>query len=366
MNLSNLLQPESIQVLLECTPALKENLNMPCNESAPLYIAALEGHTEVVNQLMKYLPPNGNLNIDVHLNNESKSTPLLAACEGGFHEIVKTLIDNQANINYKEVDTGLSGLLIASQFNNVEVIRELLKYNHLNVYDTSLDLCTALYIAAENNSEECIDLLLDFNPPASWVNAQNQKGRTPLFISCSYGFIDVAKALIEKNANVNLPDKKGVTPLFIAAQQNFPDVCELLLTAHADPNIGRGEEGATPLHIAAALNHIESLAVLIKHAPDINIVNEDGVTPLFSACEENQLEAIQMLLNAGANANQLANDGTSPLLVACEESVPDCVVSLLLSYDADPLYRTEEGASPYDFKANYASMSSIFQSMSFD
>ena len=57
------------------------------------------------------------------------------------------------------------------------------------------------------------------------------------------------KALIEAGADVNLVGNQGFTPLHVAAWTDHPDAVECLLAAGADPTL-RCTAGATPLDIA--------------------------------------------------------------------------------------------------------------------
>ena len=70
-----------------------------------------------------------------------------------------------------------------------------------------------------------------------------QQWLTPLHIACSYGFVEVAKLLIERaGAAVNITDKEGWTPLHCACAEGQVEVVKLLMKCQG--NIARKEEGA--------------------------------------------------------------------------------------------------------------------------
>jgi ankyrin repeat protein len=45
------------------------------------------------------------------------------------------------------------------------------------------------------------------------INATTERGDTPLHVACLNGFEDIAKLLVEANADVNLADNHETTPL---------------------------------------------------------------------------------------------------------------------------------------------------------
>ena len=70
-----------------------------------------------------------------------------------------------------------------------------------------------------------------------------QQWLTPLHIACSYGFVEVAKLLIERaGAAVNITDKEGWTPLHCACAEGQVEVVEMLLKCQG--NLARQDEGA--------------------------------------------------------------------------------------------------------------------------
>jgi ankyrin repeat protein len=56
----------------------------------------------------------------------------------------------------------------------------------------------------------------------------NEKGRTPLHVTCSLGHTEIVQLLIEKEANVNVKDGDGNTPLQVASQYGYEEIIKLL------------------------------------------------------------------------------------------------------------------------------------------
>lgn len=67
-----------------------------------------------------------NYNIDIDIKNQYGVTPLLRASYYGYYNVVKYLLENGANFNYRH--SGGSCLSYAKQFNFVDIVKLLIKY----------------------------------------------------------------------------------------------------------------------------------------------------------------------------------------------------------------------------------------------
>lgn len=101
------------------------------------------------------------------------------------------------------------------------------------------------------------------------VNAANDDGFTPLYISAQEGHADVVKQLLAvPGVTVDHQTKKDATALYIACENEHDEVVELLLAAKANPNL-RAFDGSTALFIAAQVNFlISTLVVMLLNALD--------------------------------------------------------------------------------------------------
>ena len=83
-----------------------------------------------------------------------------------------------------------------------------------------------------------------------YINLQNNKGETPLFLACKHasdwsGHEDAIKLLISNGADLNIQDEEGNTPLHISLYQDeSASICELLINQGAKLNI-KNSEGET-------------------------------------------------------------------------------------------------------------------------
>ncbi len=195
---------------------------------------------------------------------------------------------------------------------------------------------------------------------------------TPLHVAAQTGHSDVARALLEKGAEVNLKNARGDTPLLNAfcpvwrgktpradcffnqacrnSENALQDMVKLLLAHGADVNIADVICKETPLHQAARHGHTRVVCELIKSGAWVNVQNEEDDTPLLLALQQPQGErntqhVVQALLQAGADPNMVGAHGRSPLQQV-DEDYEDFFVYRLIKAGADVNKADENGMTP--------------------
>jgi ankyrin repeat protein len=106
--------------------------------------------------------------------------------------------------------------------------------------------------------------LFDLGAPIEFADGN---GITMLGRAALNNEVAMAKALIDRGANVNVVDKLGMTPLLWAAAMDFgdPAMIELLLKSGARAD-ARSRDGLTALDLARKYNHVEIIPVLSRAA----------------------------------------------------------------------------------------------------
>lgn len=124
---------------------------------------------------------------------------------------------------------------------------------------------TPLMIAAADGHEAAVAALLTAGGDP---NRKNDLGRTALMFASSYGFVAVAKTLLDGGADVNVvpTDKTHWTALMAAACAGRTDVTRLLLERGADAAL-TDANGRTPLDCARSNRHAEVVKILRAHEP---------------------------------------------------------------------------------------------------
>ena len=117
--------------------------------------------------------------------------------------------------------------------------------------------------AWEADNISLLDNLLDQNP--SIIHKTDKKGRTMLHILSKYSVhIEAANLLLAKGANIDAQDKKGRTPLYLSIKGNNIEFAEFLISNAADINIRRLTKNCeSPLQYALLQGSIELVELLL-------------------------------------------------------------------------------------------------------
>jgi len=165
------------------------------------------------------------------------------------------------------------------------------------------------------------------------VNYQDpSSGSTALMLACGYDFADMAKFLVEHDADLNLRDKLGQTALMIAAYRSV-ELFNLLLSKGADIKV-KDQEGRTALTHAwvGVLSEevpLDVVETLLNKGADVNEAPDrgraEGYTCLMMAARNNRPDLVTFLIEKGANVNARAKDGKTALALAQEEGHSEMV-----------------------------------------
>jgi ankyrin repeat protein len=121
---------------------------------------------------------------------------------------------------------------------------------------------TPLLGAYKFGDTEVARTLFDLGTPLEFADGN---GITMLGRAALNNEVAMARALIDRGANVNVVDKQGMTPLLWAASMDFgdPAMIELLLKSGAKAD-ARNKDGLTALDLARKYGHAEVIPALTK------------------------------------------------------------------------------------------------------
>jgi ankyrin repeat protein len=135
-----------------------------------------------------------------------------------------------------------------------------------------------------------------FDRDPALLDAYSEDGFPPVGLAIFFRHPDLARALIERGADVNAAARNAfrVAPIHAAAAGRDPAIIQLLLERGADPN-ARQQLGYTALHTAAQLGDEAVLELLLLNGADPRIAGDDGKTPGDLAAAHGHVEIAKRL-----------------------------------------------------------------------
>ncbi|TGZ73836.1 hypothetical protein CRM22_001285 [Opisthorchis felineus] len=205
-------------------------------------------------------------------------------------------------------------------------------------------------------------------------NVAKDDGLTPLHQACINNSVEMCELLLRYGADVNCRDADQWTPLHAAAASCHVDVCEFLLAHGADIlainvdgsipyDLAEDDEtshflvteihrrGYLPADVEAARSEPEKLMLndimqRYKRGDDLTKLDEQGAAPIHVAAACGYLDVASVLLGIGVDPDSLDADGWTPAHVAaCWRQ--DEVVQTLVAYGADLLRTTPDGQTAF-------------------
>lgn len=179
----------------------------------------------------------------------------------------------------------VSAVMLSCYYKKPEVTAVLLKYiDELNLFEA----------CAAGKFDEVANLVYT-HPEA--INFHAEDGFTPLGLACYFGHYEIARYLVLKGADVNLPSNNGfrVYPLHSAVAGDYTQIARMLIENNAQVNV-RQQAGVTALHSAAQNGNIDLLILLLEHGADVNIRMEGGKLPADLAREKGFVEIAEALV----------------------------------------------------------------------
>ena len=241
---------------------------------------------------------------DVNITNRLDQTPLMYPSFRGNLELVRLLLNNNADVNkYINRDnrsrgyihsgftmsvrlgfTGFTALDMAVIAQNTEIVRLLLAKGAHTKKRGSGPPINALIWASRSGNEEMVRMLLDkgadvaaYESKDSWYgsNPVDDYNSTALVAACWNGHREIARLLLEKRANIEQIASHRWTPLLAACRNGHIHVVRLLLEKGADKkksvyfrsyglNDPSGDQ--TPISVAKKHGH-NNIVKLLKGQP---------------------------------------------------------------------------------------------------
>ncbi|XP_063448426.1 ankyrin-1-like [Mytilus trossulus] len=293
------------------------------NRKSPLFIAARLGHTEVVRLLLEGKFDPNILSEDIMHCGQSS---LCIASKYGHTNAAELLLKHGADSNLRTKD-GLHPLYIASREGFIDIVKLLIDYN--------ADVDRVVYF--EINKRHAVM----FSEAETIITIDSS-----LCVASERGFSDIVLLLLQNKSDPNLCrlDSMDISlsPLCISATYGWKTIIKLLLNDKANPNLQLDHQNVEPPLFKASENgYFEIVKMLLKNKADPNLCSVDyqcqDQSPLYKSCEKGHLQIVQYLLESKADQNIFGKNFKTPLCIAKEKCHHD-IVTQLKQFEKEPLY----------------------------
>uniref|UniRef100_A0A8C2D8B9 Ankyrin repeat and SAM domain-containing protein 1A-like n=1 Tax=Cyprinus carpio TaxID=7962 RepID=A0A8C2D8B9_CYPCA len=235
-------------------------------------------------------------------------TPLHHAALNGHSEVVEALLRNEALTNIAD-NKGCYPLHLAAWKGDQRIVKLLIHQgpSHPKLNEQNNDNETPLHCAAQYGHTEVVQLLLE---ELTDPTMRNNKFETPLDLAALYGRLEVVKLLLSAHPNLLSSNTKKHTPLHLASRNGHLPVVEVLLAAGVDLNY-QTEKGSA-LHEAALFGKTEVVQKLLNAGIDVNIVDSKSLTALDTVRDMPSQKSRQIAALIQAHTSRRPSDTSLP------------------------------------------------------
>uniref|UniRef100_A0A8D0PY65 Ankyrin repeat and SOCS box protein 7 n=1 Tax=Sus scrofa TaxID=9823 RepID=A0A8D0PY65_PIG len=194
----------------------------------------------------------------------------------GKERCVRVFLEHGADPTVKDLIGGFTALHYAAMHGRARIARLMLESEYRSdiINAKSNDGWTPLHVAAHYGRDSFVRLLLEFKAE---VDPLSDKGTTPLQLAIIRERSSCVKILLDHNANIDI--QNGFLLRYAVIKSNH-SYCRMFLQRGADTNLGRLEDGQTPLHLSALRDDVLCARMLYNYGADTNTRNYEGQTPL--------------------------------------------------------------------------------------
>ncbi|TMX04191.1 hypothetical protein EJD97_010829 [Solanum chilense] len=274
---------------------------------SPLHLAVRAGNLGKVKEIVHSKSTNDLLS----KQNQEGETVLYVAAENGHSLVVAELLKH-LDLQTASIlaNNGFDAFHIAAKQGHLEVLKELLHSFPNLVMTTDSANSTALHTAAAQGHLDVVNLLLEIDSNLAKIARNN--GKTILHTAARMGHLEIVRSLLSKDPEIGFrTDKKGQSALHMAVKgQNFDIVLELVKPNPAVLAL-EDNKGNRALHVATIKGRPQMVQCLISiEGIDLNAVNKAGDTALDIAEKSGSPQLISILKEAGATRSK--DDGRPP------------------------------------------------------
>ncbi|CAH8537344.1 unnamed protein product [Schistosoma bovis] len=283
----------------------------------------------------------------------NKPSLLIQSIERDQFEVVKFLVEHDADINENETDcqSYINPLWTALKLRRWTVADYLVNHgadvNSWAPFNGTNAKVTLLHRAIHENNEEAGVFLVkrncDVNAFAQFDYSVDKKksdhiipelARSPLHMATLIGMYELVQVLISSNrVYINQQDYNGETALHLAIRSKNEKLANLLIEAPQIDYTVRDAQAYTVFHVAVDLRQRAIAQSLLKKDPSLALqVDSSGRNFLHIAIENFDREAIFLLIQIGVDMNACVRDAhrLTPFHLAIKTGVDEDILRSLL------------------------------------
>ncbi|KAF3684556.1 putative replication protein A 70 kDa DNA-binding subunit B-like isoform X1 [Capsicum annuum] len=268
---------------------------------SPIHLAARAGNLGKVKDIIQKFDSSKGGKELLSLQNQQGETALYIAAENGHTLVVVEMMKHlDLQVASLVANNGYDAFQIAAKQGHLDILKELLHSFPNLVMATDSSNSTALHTAAAQGHVDVVNLLLEIDSNLAKIARNN--GKTVLHTAARMGHLEIVKSLLSKDPEIGFrTDSKGQSALHMAVKgQNIGIVLELI---KPNPSVLALEDnkGNRVLHIATKKGRPQIVQCLISiECIDLNAINKAGETALDIAEKFGMPELVSILKEAGA------------------------------------------------------------------
>lgn len=321
-----------VQLFYEYNPHLF-HLNSPITGKNGAHIAAIQGHTDIINQLIDYAPDMLNvLDIDGY-------TPAHYAALYGHINIIKLLSNRLSQVLYttnqthytvlhSAVSTDITNMPSSKLTENKQAIISCLTQQgwDINLVTSSQD--TPLGMAIHDRQADLAQFILQNYAHKLIINAVNDQGKSLLTLALENDLPDIAQGLLKLGANFDdikqqawREDSSNNELHYLAQYEHYANLIDG--TNDLGQCLQTNRRGETPLLVAAKYNNIQALEKLINQFQHVLLKpDEHGQNIAYYLVQHHQDDMFDTILRQNNQTtnnnfiNSIANNNLSPIQLA--------------------------------------------------
>uniref|UniRef100_A0A8D3DWS4 Ankyrin repeat and SOCS box protein 7 n=1 Tax=Scophthalmus maximus TaxID=52904 RepID=A0A8D3DWS4_SCOMX len=194
----------------------------------------------------------------------------------GKERCVRVFLEHGADPTVKDFIGGFTALHYAAMHGRARIARLMLESEFRSdiINAKSNDGWTPLHVAAHYGRDSFVRLLLEFRAE---VDPLSDKGTTPLQLAIIRERFSCVRILLDHSANIDIQNGFLLRYAVIKGNHSY---CRMFLQRGADTNLGRLEDGQTPLHLSALRDDVLCAQMLYTYGANTNTRNYEGQTPV--------------------------------------------------------------------------------------